>query len=475
MAIREDKHVVIIGGGLAGLTAAYRLCKLAEQAEVSLEITLLEKSTRLGGVIESAEVDGCALEFGPDSVITDKPAGIELFKELGLGDDVIPTMAEHAGSFIAQGDKLVPVPEGLHLMAPANLFSFATTNLLSPLAKIRVLKDLVTPKRTDGADESLADFVRRRLGQEMLDRIAQPMVGGIYTADPEKLSLRATLPRFQEMETRYGSVIRGAMAARNTNDSARKARGPRYDLFVSIQSGLGQVIDALAEAIAEKVHIRTETPVAGIQKTESGWEVHVDDEPIAADSLCVATPAFAAAKLVSNLDPVLAEQLSGIEYASVATINFLLRRDQVPNTLTGFGFVVPAIERKLTLAATFCTLKYDGRTAPGSFVVRAFAGGALREDVLGLTDEELAPRIWDEIRSWTDINGEPSKFIVSRYDKAMPQYHVGHIERIDTIDARVKKHACFELAGAAYHGTGIPDCIQNASDAASALFNELRA
>ena len=323
-------RIVVVGAGIAGLAAAYRAHRLAAERGVELELTVLEGAPRSGGVIESVERAGCRMELGPDSIITEKPWARALAEEVGLAPNIVGTSDRFRQSFVAVGRRLVPIPEGFYMMAPSRLSPFVKTGLFTWPGKIRMAADVLLPRRAEDTDESLASFVRRRLGREALERAAQPMVGGVYTADPEKLSLRATMPRFVEMEKKHRSLILGLVAARTkamragaTGASAEgTAAGPRYSLFISMDRGLSVLPERLRELLPEG-SVRTGAMVERIEKTEGGWKVHTLEDTLDADAVCVATPAWSASRLIEGFAPELARSLTGMEYASSATVNSL--------------------------------------------------------------------------------------------------------------------------------------------------------
>lgn len=470
MAESRRKRIAVIGAGVAGLAAAHRLSRLAARDGVALELTVLEGSTRAGGVVETVVRDGLVMERGPDSILTEKPRGIELCREIGLGDRILATNREHAGSLVFRDSRLLPVPDGLHLMAPSRLLPFLASPLLSWPGKLRVAIEPFIPRRRDLADESLADFVRRRLGNEALVRLAQPMVGGVYTADPEKLSLSATMPRFIELERRHGSVIRGMVAARRSRqDGLGDARGPRYQLFVALRGGLEELTRRLVERLPAGT-LRLASAVDRIERTPSGWSLATRDARAEADAVCVATPAHAAATMLASFAPSLASELGAIEHASSATINLVYRREDVGDPLEAFGFVVPAIERLPLIACTYSSRKYAARAREGTVLLRAFVGGALFPEQLAPDDAALAESAHACLAQLLRIRARPLETMVSRYPRSMPQYHVGHLARVERIEAAVAAHPTLALAGNAYRGTGIPDCIASGEAAAERLF-----
>ena len=498
------KRVVIIGGGITGLAAAHRIAERNFGAGKQVDLTLLEAGPRLGGIIQTRERDGFLLESGPDSFISEKPAALELVKRLGLESHLTKTNEHHRRSFIVRQGRLLPVPEGFHLLAPSRFWPFVRSEIFSWAGKARIALDLLLPRRNLNTnadvttDESLAQFVRRRLGREALQRMAQPMVGGIYTADPEQLSLRATMPRFLEMESEHRSLIRAlrkqSSAVREGSGFARETSGARYTLFLSFDGGMQLLTDTLEERILNfrsqisnfkslisegdgpgKTSIRVNTavesltlegdPIAGDQAAI--WRIRTNrGETIVADGVCLALPAYVSARLLSSVDAQLATELNGITYASSATINLAYKREDIPHPLDGFGFVVPFIERRSLIACTFSSVKFPGRAPQGHALLRAFVGGALQPEMFELSQEELISRVRADLRDLLGIEQAPLFTEVSKWERSMPQYHVGHLERIKRIREHLVALPGLALAGNAYSGPGIPDCISSGEAAA---------
>lgn len=448
-------RAVIIGGGLTGLVAAYRLTR-----EPGVSVTLLEGKDRLGGAIWSQRRDGFLVEGGADSFITNKPWAVELCRELGL--ELIGTAEHPRKSFVLSRGRLAPVPDGFALMAPNRLGPLLSSPILSWKGKLRVLLDLVLPRRAESGDESLASFVRRRLGREALDRLVQPLVGGIYTADPNELSLAATLPQFLEMEREHGSLIRAALRKRRKG-AAEEASGARYGLFATPVGGMGSLISALAQALPAGT-IRAGTPVRRVAAGEPGgarWRVELlDGPPLEADAVLVATEPHAAARLADGFDEDLAAKLRGIPHASSAIVCFGYRREQVAHPLDGFGVVIPAIEGRRILAASFTSVKLPSRAPEGSVLMRIFVGGAMQPELFELDDEAIVRLAREEIEPLLGIKGGPTLVEVSRHPRAMPQYTLGHRDRVAAIRDREARHSGFVLAGNAYDGVGVPDCVR---------------
>lgn len=473
---RKRPRIVVIGGGISGLAAAHRLKEKTSQQERPPEIILLEASTRLGGTIHTIRRDEFLLEAGPDSFISEKPAAIELAKRIGLASRLIETNAEHRRSFIVRQGRLHPVPEGFQLMAPSRFWPFVTTGIFSWRGKARMALDLVLPRRAglNGQDdESLAQFVRRRLGREALERMAQPMVGGIYTADPEKLSLRATMPRFLEMEREDKSLIR-AMWKRRRQASAAENKGTsgaRYSLFLSFDEGMQVLVEALVAKLKDvSVRLNSKVEAVTFEQETKRWRLRVgEEETIMADAICLALSSFQTAKLLRETDEALANELEEIPYASTATINLAYKRTDIGHALDGFGFVVPFAERRSVLACTFSSVKFAGRAPAGFVLLRAFVGGALQPEMFALDEGEMKEAACRDLRELLGIKSPPLFAQVEKWPRSMAQYHLGHMERMKKIKERLLAFPHLKLAGNAFNGAGIPDCIRSGEMAADEI------
>jgi oxygen-dependent protoporphyrinogen oxidase len=476
-AAKADR-VVVIGAGLSGLAAAHRIHERAQKLRRPIALTVLEAKDRPGGVLWTDRLDGFTLEGGPDSFITNKPWALDLCHRLGLSDQIVETDASHRRSFVVRNGRLVPVPEGFVLMAPHRLGPILTTPILSWQGKLRFLMDLAIPRRDEESEESLAAFVRRRLGREALDRLVQPLVAGIYTADPNDLSLKATLPQFLAMEREHGSLIKaGWRQARNPEGRGidRKASGARYGMFVTLADGMDTLPKTLAQALPEGT-VRTNTAVRRLSRNEpiSPWLIELLDGPsIEADAVIIASEAHAAARLLDSQDPLLALQLRAIPYASSLIVNIAYRRDQISHPLDGFGAVVPAIENRSILAVSFLSVKFPNRAPAGSVLLRVFIGGATHPEQFDLDDQAIGDLVRSELGSLIGATGEPIFSVIGRHPRSMPQYNLGHLDRVATIRRHLSKYSRLYLAGIAYDGVGIPDCIQAAERTADSLVDAL--
>ena len=454
-------RIVVVGGGISGLATANRLIELGHT-----NVMLLEASSRLGGTIETLHRDGFLLERGPDSFISEKPQAIELAKRLGLESQLIQTNEKYRRSFIVRDGRLRAVPEGFQLMAPSRMWPFITSDVFSVAGKMRMAAELFVPRKNANGtqDESLANFVRRRLGREALERMAQPMIGGIYTADPETLSLRATLPRFLDMEREHRSLILAMLRSGQAKKSGTS--GARYSLFLSFQRGMETLVRGLARINAD---IRLNTRVEGLRLDNRAWTITTGSEQIGADAVCLAVPAYVAASLLEDISPELATKLRQIKYASTATINFAYKRSDIKHPLDGFGFVVPVIENRSLIACTFSSVKFSGRAPQDHVLLRAFAGGALQPQIFALDAADLLTRIEADLRELLGITGRPLFTEVAKWERSMPQYEVGHLDRVAEIESEVDRVPGLRLAGNSYRGAGIPDCIRSGQAAAESL------
>ncbi|HJP94369.1 MAG TPA: protoporphyrinogen oxidase [Pyrinomonadaceae bacterium] len=448
-------RIVIVGGGISGLAAAHRLLELSK----STQVTIIEASGRLGGTIQTEERDGFLLERGPDSFISEKPQALELAKRLGLESRLIQTNEKFRRSFIVRNGRLRSVPEGFQLLAPSRIWPFIASDIFTISGKLRMAADLFLPRKsTNGiSDESLASFVKRRLGQEALERMAQPMVGGIYTADPETLSLRATLPRFLDMEREHRSLILAML--RQGRGAKRGTSGARYSLFLSFDRGMQVLVNALSRI---KADIRLNTRAEALRRDGPGWTITTDTgEQIKADKVCLAVPAYVAALLLGDTNETLASKLKEIKYASTATINLAYRRRAIAHPLNGFGFVVPFIERQSLIACTFSSVKFAGRAPDEHVLLRAFAGGALQPEIFALDEAEMGKRVEADLRELLGITEAPLFTEVAKWERSMPQYEVGHLDRVKEMENSLRELPGLALAGNAYRGAGIPDCIRS--------------
>lgn len=469
----EPPRVVIVGGGITGLATAHRLHELARERGAALDVRLFEAGEHLGGVVRTEQRDGFTLEWGPDSFITDKPWALDLCKRIGLDDELMSTGSVNRRSFVAHQGRLMPVPEGFQLLAPARVWPFLTSPIFSWPGKLRMGWEYFVPPRSDDGDESLASFVERRLGREALARMAQPMVAGIYGADPRRLSLEATLPRFRQMERQHGGVLRAMRArSRQAKGGAGSAgtSGARYGLFVSFKRGMQTLPDALIARLPEGC-ARTGVRVTSLERPGEGagsrWRVMLDaGEPVLADAVCLALPAYRAGELLRPLDGPLADLLEGVPYAASATVNLAYDHADVPHPMDGFGFVVPSTEQRAILGCTFAQVKFPGRAPEGKVLLRAFLG---QGPALAGSDAEVVATVFRDLAVYLGLAKQPLWSTVHRHPRAMAQYEVGHLERVAEMERRVQAWPGLALAGNAFRGIGIPDCVRSAEAAADLI------
>jgi oxygen-dependent protoporphyrinogen oxidase len=474
-------RTAIIGGGIAGLAAAYELEK-SRAAGAAVEYTLFEASPRLGGSLASEIVGGAVLERGPDSFLTEKPAAAELCRELGLGGDLIPSNDASRKTYIVVHNRLVALPDGLMFLVPTKLIPTAMTRLFSPLTKARMALELLHPPRRNGdEDESVAALVERHFGAEAVDRLADPLLSGIYGGDAAQLSARTVLPRLVEMESEFGSLTLGMLAAHRkmrakaktaANGNGKAPPAPRA-IFTTLRGGMQQLVNALTARI-DPAAVRLSTAVSALDRVEGGWTVTAGGTSETYDAVIVASPSWAAGVLLGPVDAVLGEELSGIPYSSSITVNLVYDESRLGPLPEGFGFLVPASEGRAMLACTFVHRKFLGRTPAGKAVLRAFMGGMKNEALLAETDAALVATVRRELseilgEAVVGLDVEPEHTQVSRWRRAMAQYAVGHQERKARIADRVAGMQGLRLAGNAYDGIGISDCIRLGRQAAREL------
>jgi oxygen-dependent protoporphyrinogen oxidase len=466
-----SKQVAVIGGGIAGLTTAYFVEQQARRGGADLRVTLLEASPRLGGKIVSDQQDGFVLEGGPDSMLTQKRAGIELCRELGLDAALIPSRDENRSIHIYTGGRLRAFPEGFRLVVPTRLTPFLANDLLSLRGKLRMGLDLLLPARADETDESVAAFFRRRFGDEAVTRLVGPLLAGIYVGDAEKMSMRAILPMYREMERKYGSLVKGTMAM------VRAARGrPPAPIFTSLHGGMEQLVPALGKAIQGEV--RMDWPVAAVERKPDGWHVQPGREgqlPVRADAVVIALPGNQGADLVQPVDEDLADRMRRIRYVSSAVVVLGYRRADLEHARRGlgFGFLVAKGEDRKIIGCTCLSAKFDGRADGDHALFRVFVGGDGQEERAEQSEAELVRMARAELAEVMGIHAEPVVTRTYRWTKANPQYDLGHVERVDAIMAAADQQPGLYLTGSAYRGISVSDCARDAKAAAERLLGHL--
>ena len=403
------------------MAAAHRLTELSRTGSTAYRVTLLEASDRLGGVIATEHADNLLLELGPDSYITDKPAALRLCERLGLADRLIAPQQGGLKLYTVHRGALEPLPEGFLLMAPTRVGSVLQSPVFSWSGKLRMALEPLIPRRSHDGDESLASFVRRRLGREVLERVAQPLIGGIYASDPEALSLAATMPRFPDMERNHRSVILGSRQAQKRRAQAADETGARWSLFVSIDGGMEVLVRRIEEALGPGA-VRLGETVRELSWNPDArrWRVDTGHAGLEADAVICTLPAFAAARALTTLDSELAGELGAIPFSSTATVNLAYRRSDIAHPLDGYGFVVPHVEHRKIMACTFSSVKYAGRAPEDTALLRCFAGGALQPDLLDQPDELLEAQVREDLEALLGISGTPILCRTTRYPDCMP-------------------------------------------------------
>ena len=454
------KRIVIVGGGITGLAAAWEL----QRGAPTVEVTLIEATDRLGGKIRTEHValpDGSRLvvEGGPDAFLTSKPAAVELARELGVADRLLGTNDAHRTVFVLKGGRPVPMPAGMNLAIPTRLRPFLRSPLLSPAGRARVLLDLVLPAGRDAADESLAGFVRRRLGREALESLAEPMMAGIYSADPERQSMAATFPRFREVEARGGSLIRGMRAARAPVPSNRTG----LSVFASFIGGMQELPTALIRQL--KADVRLNTRVVEIGSVGHEYCVALENGgSLRADVVILTVSARSAAGLLASLAPAAVPHLAALRTVSTGAVTLAYRDADIRAPLNGFGLVVPRQERRPINAITVASTKFTHRAPSGLTLLRIFFGGDRSPATLALDDADLLALVRREVANVMATAGPPVWHRIDRWPDANPQYDVGHLDRVAAIDATLPPGIL--VAGSPYRGVGLPDCIAQGRSAA---------
>ncbi len=479
-------NVVVIGGGIAGLATAFRLQQDSLQQEANslrgefgepLTCHLVESTSRFGGKVVTDQVDGFVVEGGPDAIIPHKPWGMQLISELGLDDRLLPSKDERRGAFVLHEGRLERIPDGLLLLAPSNWGEFLRSPLLSWPAKLRFALERIVPPQQSVDDESLADFVRRRLGAGALWNLAEPLLAHIHVANIERMSLRATYPRLAALEAKYGSIQRGVSAMRTQHRAAGVTTSPP-PVFWALKGGMSELVSALVARLDPATqHLACRVHKICRAENKQSYRVTLDGlddgrQELEADAVVLATPAYAASDLVADLDPALAAKLRSIPYVSMATLSLGYRRADVGHPMDGFGFFVPRRPQRggqshAVLACTWTSTKFDQRAPEGMALLRVFLGGAGNEDLLELDDGEIIHAVKRDLATMMGLDAEPRMTRLYRWPQGYPQYEVGHLERVSTLETALPPGVF--VVGSAYHGVGLPDCIRSATEVAQQI------
>ena len=455
-------RIAIIGGGISGLAAAFEL-EEQRRGGTDADYVLYESSPQLGGVLRTERIDGCVIEAGPDSFITEKPWAADLCRELGLGDQLIGSNDTHRKTYILVRGRLVEMPDGLMFMVPTRILPTGLSPLFSWKTKLRMARELFHPQLAIDPDETIASFVERHYGAEMVDRLADPLLSGIYGGEAATLSLRAVLPRFAEMEQSHGSLGRAMLAARRKMKLA--AKDPTPPLFTSLKDGMQRLAEAVASRLSP-ASLLVNAPVKAIEPEAGGWVVSAEMRSDHFDAVILALPAHCAARLLSICSPELAAELAAIQYSSSITVSLGFNRSVRQSLPAGFGFLVPRSEGKQMLAATFVHNKFPHRAPDDRALLRCFFAGKSAERIWPLSEAQILGVTRNELQQILGLRAEPLFARVYKWKSAMAQYGVGHLDRLDRIWRMLQKLPGLALAGNAYGGIGVPDCVRSGRDAA---------
>jgi oxygen-dependent protoporphyrinogen oxidase len=474
----KPQRALIVGGGIAGLSAAYYLSKYAEKRHRALSITVIEAEPRWGGKIQTQRTQGFVVEGGPDAFLFSKPWALDLCRELGIADRLRPTNPEQQKTYILQRGSLRLMPNGLTMMLPADLPSLMKTPLLSWSGKLRLLLDFALPAHLLGEEESLRDFLSRRLGVEAYENLIGPLASGIYAGDGVRLSAQATFPYLLDLEAKHGSLLRGAMRLRR--ERAQQADGPALgsrSAFLAPIGGMQELVEALVERLkTSSVELRVGTAAKNIERKGDGFLVHLDhDASLQANLLVLATPSYIAAELVHKLSDDLAAELSGIEYASSITVSLAYHKQDIPRALDGYGYLIPLNEGRPALACTWTSTKFSDRAPLDQALVRVFFGGAKQDLGLPEDDGRWVALAREELHQTLGVKEAPLFSWVQGWSRAMPQYNIGHIDRLARIDKILAELPGLALAGNSYRGVGIPDTVYSSMQVAEQVLDLLDA
>lgn len=470
------QRVIIVGGGISGLSAAYFLEQFAAQAGMELSIHLMERSGRLGGVILTERVGDFLLEGGPDSFLSQKPAAIELCRALHLSDQLIPSNDDQRKTYVLIRGKLRELPEGLMFVVPTRLWPVFRSDLLSVRGKVRLaLSPFLPPPSDRERDVSVTDFISQRFGEEVLERLAEPLLAAVYGADVDSLSARAVFPQLLALEEKHGSLWRALSHAHPAPGGDQQPSRPQ-GLFMTLRNGVGHLITALEQSLT-RTQIVTHHHARQLHRDRegAGFRVGWQGEEMEATAVILATPAHAAARLLQDLDAGLAAKLAEIPYHSSLIVSLAFEERAIRRKLDGFGFVVPRREGKSLIACTWVSTKFPFRSAPGGVLLRCFLGGARNPSILQETDERILNAARRELAEIIEIQASPTLARIYRWEQCMPQYDVGHLNRLEAISSLLAGQPGLFLSGNGYRGVGIPDCIQASSLAAAAALEYLKA
>ncbi|MBI5750304.1 MAG: protoporphyrinogen oxidase [Nitrospinae bacterium] len=491
-----QKKIVIIGGGISGLATAYSLEERAEREGKSVSITLLEKKNQIGGNILTERVGDFLIEGGPDCFLSEKPWAIQLCERLGMRESLLRTNDEFRKTYILWNGHLYELPEGVILMIPTEIFPLLKSNLISLSGKIRMGMELFIPKKESSDDESLSQFVRRRLGQEALDKIAAPLVAGVHAEDPDTMSVKSRFPRFVQMEEEYGSLIKGMIAKRREMRMAgSKGNKPKYTMFMTLKDGLSEMPATIVQNL-KSTEILTNKEVLSVDKVSSNvilseaknlnhvvseaklmkhkYKVSLKNgEVLDADTVVFASPSYETARLLTGIDDSISDLLNKIPYTSTATVSLAFKKDSIFHPMNGFGFLVPSQEKRRITGATWVSRKFSYRSPDDSVLIRCFIGGSHNEKLIFLNDKDMIEMVKRELRDIMGITSEPLLTRIYRWERAMPQYTIGHEGRLSILDKKLSEYPGIFLTGSSYRGSGISECIKDGQLTAESVLKYL--
>jgi oxygen-dependent protoporphyrinogen oxidase len=468
--------IIIIGGGIAGLAAAVHLKAGAKAYDKQFDIVVLEKGGRIGGKFLTERVGNYLVEGGPDSFLPEKVQTVQLARQLGLESEMLPSNDQFKGTFIYSKGRLHSLPEGVMLMVPTMFWPMAKSSLISWPGKLRMGMEMFVPQRKLQGDESLASFVTRRLGRECLDKIAEPLVAGIHTSNPDNMSVMATFPRFLQMEQKSGSLIRGMLASMKSRPHATlsgpapKPGATKMTYFMSFRNGMQELSEACANFVGRD-SIRLNASVTVIEPKGKGYTVVLESgETFEADHVMLGTASYDAAKMIKSFAPEAAGHMAQIDWSSSANVSVAFRRADLKAPLKGFGFIIPKLENRRINATTYSSIKWSHRAPDDSIMMRAFLGGGNREElVYDLDDAAMIKTVLEELDAIVGIKAEPQLARVYRWNKAMPKYTVGHLDRMTILDREIAAHPGLYLIGCSYKGIGVGGCVQESQIAAEKI------
>lgn len=476
------KRIAVVGGGISGLTAAFSLAE-ARRAGVAVEEYLFEASPRLGGALRTERVDACIVEAGADSFLTEKPEARDLCRQLGLGDELIGSKDHQRRTLILHHGKLVPLPEGFEFLVPSRFMAMARTPLLSLRDKIALASEVVRRRSPSTEDESVAAFIERHFSRGLLENIVDPLLTAVYGGDPNLLSVQSLMPRFVEIEQRWGSLVRGLRQVsreRKANSTTKgREKNLRPPLFTTLRNGVETLVAALrARLPAERVICgrRVVDLVKADSATRPGsYRLHLEgNQTFEADGIILALPAYESGRLLRQWDPILSNRLMEIPYSSSMIVALGYDRQNLNNLPVSFGFLVPRIEKPRLLACTFVSYKFPHRATANQILLRCFLGGMRDEQVLDLDDAHTTATVRRDLKDILGITANPRFVRIYRWRKALAQYTVGHQERLRVIRSREAQHHGLVLCGNAYEGIGVPDCIRSGHTAAEKCLRQLQ-